>query len=144
VLGLLAFLLGGYTYVTIPERKAFNTAEKKTERPIFEFSPDQVTQIDIMLNGQHLVGQRSAEGWKRMPDGELLPSAAIDDFLINITQIVNLGEVEGGTEQLSEYGLKPPLSQISLKVEGEGTRTLALGKHNPVNTSLYAQINESP
>jgi len=144
VLGLLAVLLVGYTYATTPERKSLNITEQKTERPIFAFSADRVTQIDIMFNGQHLAGQRSAEGWKRMPDGELLPSATIDDFLASITQLVNLGEVEGGAEQLSEYGLKPPTSQVSLKVEGEGLRTLALGKHNPVNTSLYAQLNESP
>ncbi len=47
-------------------------------------------------------------------------------------------------QQLSEFGLDPPLSRIMLDVQGEGTRILAMGKNNPVQTSLYAQINEAP
>jgi hypothetical protein len=31
-----------------------------------------------------------------------------------------------------------------LDVEGEGVRILSLGKNNPVQTSLYAQVNENP
>ena len=42
-----------------------------------------------------------------------------------------------------DYGLDPPVTQIVLEVEGEGAQHLAIGKHNPVNTSLYAQVNQS-
>ena len=47
-------------------------------------------------------------------------------------------------QQLSEFGLEPPLARIVLDVQGAGSRILALGKNNPVQTSLYAQINEAP
>ena len=73
-----------------------------------------------------------------------MPSSAIDDFLVNLTKLVNLGEVEKGRDdQLSDYGLEPPMSQITLDVEGEGAQRLAIGRHNPVNTSLYALVNQS-
>jgi hypothetical protein len=72
-----------------------------------------------MLNGQHLVGQRSGEDWKRIPDGELLPSAAIDDFLINITQIVNLGKsrvaLSSSLNTASNHRSRRYLSKLKVK-----------------------------
>ena len=58
-------------------------------------------------------------------------------------RLVNLGEIEGGAARLSEYGLQPPSARISLRVTGATTRTLALGRGNPVQTSLYARVNEA-
>lgn len=145
ILGVLALFLGGYTYVTTPERKllASQTQQQKQERPVFEFDPEKITQLDVVFDGQHLVGKRTAEGWKREQSEEPLPSAVVDDFLVALSRLVNLGDIEGKPEELSEYGLKPPKTQISVHVEGGGTQTLALGKHNPVNTSLYALVNQS-
>ena len=145
-LGALALLLGGYTYVTTPTqtRLASQTQQGKQERPIFEFSAEKIRQIDIIFDEQHLIGKRTSEGWKREQSGEPLPSTIVDDFLTSLTSLVDLGNVEGKPEDLSEYGLKPPKTQISLQVEGAGSQTLILGKHNPVNTSLYALVNESP
>jgi len=110
---------------------------------VFSFSAEKIAQLDLTYDGKHLIGQRTSEGWKS-PDGAALPSPVIDDFLANLTKLVNLGEVEKGRDdKLSDYGLDPPVSQIALNVEGEGTQRLAIGKHNPVNTSLYAQVNQS-
>lgn len=145
VLGVLALLLGGYTYLTTPtqNRLTTQTQQQKQERRIFEFSAEKITKLEVVFDGQHLVGKRTAEGWQREHNGEPLPSAVVDDFLASLTSLVDLGNVEGKPEELSEYGLKPPKTHISLHVEGAGTQTLVLGKHNPVNTSLYALVNQS-
>ena len=145
VLGLLAGLLGGYTYVTTPEQKTpvTQSQQQKAERQVFDFNPEKVTQVDVVFDGQHLIGKRTPEGWKRDQSGEPLPSTVVDDFLVSLTRLVDLGSVEGKPEELSEYGLKPPKTQIAVQVEGAEPQTLALGKHNPVNTSLYALVNKS-
>lgn len=144
-LGLLAGLLGGYTYVTTPEHKPLTTQnqQQKAERPVFDFNPEKVTEVEVFFDGQRLVGRRTAEGWKRDQSGEPLPSTVVDDFLVALTRLVDLGSVESKPEELSEYGLKPPKTQIAVQVEGVEPQTLALGKHNPVNTSLYALVNQS-
>lgn len=145
LLGVLACVLGGYTYATTPEKKTLGTgAAGKTEKAALDFAPERVTQIDVLFEGLHIACQRSPEGWKQSPTGTPVPPDAIDDFLTNLKKLVNLGEVEGGATHLSEYGLQPPASRIVLQVEGDGARTLTLGKHNPVQTSVYAQINETP
>ena len=145
ILGLLACLLGGYAYTTTPEKKApTSTAEKPSERPLFTFNAEKIGQFDVTYDGKHVIGKRTSEGWKT-PDGAPLPSVAIDDFLANVTKLINLGEVEKGRDdKLSDYGLEPPMTQIALEVEGEGVQSLTIGKHNPVNSSLYAQVNQSP
>ena len=144
MLGLIACVLGGYTYVTTPTKKRLTvTVEETSERPIFAFNAEKIGQFEVIYDGRHVIGQRTAEGWKS-PDGAVLPSSVIDDFLVNLTKLVNLGEVEKGRdEKLSDYGLEPPVTQITLNVEGEGSQNLTVGKHNPVNTSLYAQVNKS-
>jgi hypothetical protein len=146
ILGVLALLLGGYTYTTTPKqnRLASQTPQQKQEHPIFEFNSEKITQLDIVFDGQQLSGKRTPEGWKREQSGEPLPSAVVDDFLTALTKLVDLGGVEGKPEELSEFGLKPPKTHITVHVEGTGPQTLALGKHNPANTSLYALVNQSP
>jgi hypothetical protein len=145
ILGVLALLLGGYTYTTTPKQNRLaSQTQQQQERPIFEFSAEKITQFDVVFDGQQLSGKRTPEGWKREQSGELLPSAIVDDFLTALTKLVDLGGVEGQPEELSEFGLKPPKTHITVHVEGAGPQTLALGKHNPVNTSLYALVNQSP
>jgi hypothetical protein len=145
ILGILACVLGGYTYVTTPEKKTLGTgAEKKAEKLALDFTLERVTQIEVLFEGQQVVCQRTPAGWKLSPSGAPMTADAIEDFLSNLKKLVNLGEVEGDATQLAEYGLQPPVARIVLQMEGEGTRTLTLGKHNPVQTSLYAQINETP
>ncbi|NOT54610.1 MAG: DUF4340 domain-containing protein [Deltaproteobacteria bacterium] len=146
VLGALAVLLGSYTYVTTPAqtRIVSQTQQEKQDRPVFEFSADKITHLEVLFDDQRLIGKRTTAGWQREQTGEPLPSAVVDDFLVSLTKLVNLGNVEGQAGELAEYGLKPPKTQISLHVEGAGTQTLVLGKHNPVSTSLYALVNQSP
>jgi len=145
VLGILACVLGGYAYITTPTKKTLNTqTEQKTERPVFTFSAEQVQRFEVAYDGKQIIGERTTEGWKS-PEGALFPSLAIDDFLLNLTKVVNLGEIEQDRDDtLTDYGLQPPVSQITVKVEGEGNQSLTIGKHNPVNTSLYAIVNQQP
>jgi uncharacterized protein DUF4340 len=145
VLGILACLLGGYAYVTTPKQKTIGAeAMNKTERAILDFEPERVTKIDLVYEGQHLICERTSEGWQQPTNESPLRQDAVEDFLANLKKLVNLGEVEYEQTPLTEYGLQPPMARIVLQVEGVGERTLTIGKHNPVQTSLYAQVNESP
>lgn len=145
VLGLFACLLGGYTYMTTPEKKDPGAlVEQKKERPVLDFTPEQVTQIDLLYDGQRVLCQRTAQGWEQRPQGTPVRAEAVDEFLANLKNLVNLGEVEIGNASLSEYGLDPPASRVVLQLENGDSRVLALGNRNPVQTSLYAQVNNTP
>lgn len=145
IFGVLALLLGGYAYVTTPEKKDISKHNAKSDNhPALEFTVDKVKKFGVVFAGKHLVCQRTPQGWIEPSSGAPLRQDAVDDFLANLQKLLNLGSVDVKTEELSEFGLQPPSARIKMEVEGEGTRILSLGKNNPVQTSLYAQIDENP
>ena len=74
VLGLIACVLGGYTYLTTPAKKTLTSAAVDTsERLVFSFSAEKIAQLDLTYDGKHLIGQRTSEGWKNSLAGCLSP-----------------------------------------------------------------------
>lgn len=145
LIGLLAVVLGGYAYVTTPEKKMLGAEnEKRTEKPALDFASEKVKKLDVVFEGKHFTCQRAPTGWVEPSSGAPVRQDTVEDFLANLHKLLNLGEVEGGREQIVEFGLQPPVARIVLEIEDEGSRILTLGKSNPVQTSLYAQVNETP
>jgi len=145
LLVVVALVLGGYTYFTTPEKKAVGGSGQETaSRRVIDFNPRRVTRVEISHEGESLICQRTAEGWKAEPGLKALRAEAVEDFLQNIGELVEIGEVEEGMEGLSEYRLDNPTSRLSLQIEGEGTRTIVFGSHNPVQTSVYARVDDAP
>ncbi|MCS6926965.1 MAG: DUF4340 domain-containing protein [Candidatus Binatia bacterium] len=145
VFGLLACLLGGYAYVTTPQKRGPDVSlTERKERPVLDFRPDEVVHIDLVYDGQQVLCRRTAQGWEQEPQGLPIRAEAVDEFLANLKNLVNLGEVEIGNASLAEYGLSPPASRVVLQLENGEARSLALGNRNPVQTSIYAQVNNSP
>lgn len=146
ILGLIACILGGYTYLTTAETGPLSGQQAGTqeERPVLNFAPEDVTQIALVSNTRRLTCQRTAEGWKQMPSGLPISTDAIQDFLTNLGKLLHLGDVAGVQTELAEYGLQPPQASITLQLEGQETRSLHIGTRNPVQSSLYAQINDTP
>jgi hypothetical protein len=144
VLGVLACFLGGYTYLTAPEKKGLDIQIEQKGRPVLDFPAEQVTHIELLFDDEQVRCQRTAEGWQQLPGGRPLRAEAVDEFLGNLQKLVNLGEVDIGNASLSEYGLHPASSLVVLKLADGSTRSLALGNRNPVQTSIYAQVNETP
>ncbi len=145
LLMVVALALGGYTYLTAPEKKAAGGPEEgPASRRVIEFNPQRVTKVEISHEGESLICRRTAEGWKVEPGMKALRAGAVEDFLQSIGELVEIGEMGEGMERLSEYGLDHPTSHILLQIEGDGTRTIVLGSHNPVQTSVYARVGNSP
>jgi hypothetical protein len=130
--------------MTTPQHSVLEGQTEDTELPVLDFSPKQVTQIELFFDGQRVVCQRTPEGWKRSSDEESIRTDMVDDFLMNLAKLIRIGEVVGGADKLSEYGLASPSAWVKLQMNGRGDRTLTLGKRNPVQTSLYAQVDNTP
>jgi hypothetical protein len=150
ILGLIACVLGGYTYLTASDiRPSSQQARAHKEHPVLNFAPQDVSQITLVSNTQRLTCQRTAEGWQQTPSGLPIPTYAIDDFLSNLGKLLHLGDVEGmqtgpAQTEIAQYGLQPPQTSIHLQLKGQETRSLTIGTRNPVQSSLYAQVNTAP
>lgn len=144
-LGLIALALGSYTYLSAPTSRPLSRpqATADRERPALNFTAKEVTRIELVYRQQHLVCQRGKDGWQVAATGMPIRAEAVQDFLSNLGKLLHLGDVEGIQEELGEYGLKPPQASITL-LSGQETRRLRIGTRNPVQSSLYAQINDSP
>lgn len=146
LLGLIALVLGSYTYLSAPASRPLSGPQAATdrERPALNFTAEEVSRIELVYNQQHLVCQRSQDGWQVAATGGAVRPAAVQDFLTNLGKLLHLGNVEGIQDELAEYGLKPPQASIILQLNGQETRRLQIGTRNPVQSSLYAQINDAP
>ncbi len=144
-LGLVALVLGSYTYLSAPESRPLSRpqATADRERPALDFAAEEVTQIELVYNQQGLVCRRGKDGWQVAATGMPVRTEAVQDFLGNLGKLLHLGEVERIQDELGEYGLKPPRASITL-LSGQETRRLRIGTRNPVQSSLYAQLNDSP
>lgn len=142
-LGLLAVVLGGYTYLSTPEQQLVKQQQAEAlERPLFTFSPADVTQINVFFRQQRLVFQHTAEGWKHS-QGIPIKTQTVQDFLTDLVKLVQLGVLEGVDKELAEYGLDPAEASITIQLASGESYSLSLGKRNPVQSSLYAQVNQT-
>ena len=146
LLGLIALVLGSYTYLSAPESRPGGRPQAATdrERPALNFTAEEVSRIELVYNQQHLVCQRSRDGWQVAATGGAVRPTAVQDFLTNLAKLLHLGNVEGIQDELAEYGLRPPQASITLELDTQETRRLQIGTRNPVQSSLYAQINDAP
>ncbi len=66
LLGLIALVLGSYTYLSAPASRPRGGPQAATdrERPALNFTDEEVTRIELVYNQQHLVCQRSQDGWQ--------------------------------------------------------------------------------
>lgn len=139
----VALALGGYAYLTTPETRQ-TAGETAFEHRVLDFDPQAVLRVEVVHEGDSLVCRRTPGGWKVEPAMRAVRAGGMTDFLHNLADLVVVGEVAGGSETLLEYGLRHPSARISLYFEEADSHTLALGIHNPVHTSLYAQVNDAP
>ena len=142
-LTVVVLALGSYTYLTTPETNEA-VGEGAFERRVLEFNLQEVVMVEVVHEGEGLVCQQTPEGWKMKPSMKEFRAGEITDFLQSLQRLVVIGEVGGGAEALPEYGLDRPTTRISLHFEGGGSHTLAVGIHNPVHTSVYAQVDDAP
>ena len=142
VFAALALLLGSYAYLTTPTAEV-TVGEEAAQRRLLEFDPQAVVQVEVLSEGERLVCQRTPEGWQVGPQrGKIQPGAMLD-FLRNLEELPEVGEVSTGGRALLEYGLDQPSTRISLGLEGGAVHVLDLGQHNPSHTSVYAQVDDT-
>lgn len=143
LLSVTVLFLGGYAYLTTPETQ--KTVKEEALQPrVFEFDPQKVVRVEILHEEEGLICQHTPEGWKVEPGMKELRARTMTDFLQSLAGLVEIGEIAGGEKSLPEYGLDHPPSRIVLHFEEGDSRALALGLHNPVYTSVYARVDETP
>ena len=140
VLVLLLIGLGAYVYwVEVP--KSQEEAKKKT---IFEFKPEEVTEVSLVYSDREIVLKKTGEDWRltKPLDAPADPVAAKN--LVNAIAEAEVKKTLDDASDLGQYGLDQPFAKVSVKLKDKELPTILVGKTTPVGYSAYAKKADEP
>lgn len=139
----LFVILGGY-YFAAEREPAGEAAAHLTRAPFLNVPEEQIQALQVQ-RGNTLVRCRRVDGrWAvtEPPDGSV-PADLIAGLITNLTQLPDVEVVADKADNLAQFGLDVPASQIVLTPVTGAPITVRLGNRNPSGTAVYAQRSTS-
>ncbi len=139
----LFLILGGY-YLAVEREPAGSAGAHLTRAPFLNVPEEQIEALQVQ-RGETLVRCRRVDGrWKvtEPADGNV-PADLIAGLITNLTQLPDVEVVAEKPDNLAEFGLDDPTSQVVLTPAAGGPITVRLGNRNPSGTAVYAQRSTS-
>jgi Domain of unknown function (DUF4340) len=137
-------VLGGYYLVALREPSRQVPAHL-TRAPFLNVPEGEVDALELR-RGATVVRCRRIDGrWRVVePSGTTVPSDLLAALVANVTQLPDVEVVGEGGGDLGQFGLAPPVSQMTLRLTGGQARVLRFGSRNPSGTAIYAQRDDGP
>jgi hypothetical protein len=136
VLLLLLAGLGAYVYwVEMP------AAEQETKKKtVFEFKPDDVTQVTLAYPDREIVLAKSGGQWRLTKPIDALADATTTGNLVNaIAECEAKKELTDASSDPAQYGLDKPFVTVTVQLGDKALPGLRVGKNTPVGFSTYVQ-----
>lgn len=105
---------------------------------ILTFDPATITALRVRRGAREVRASRQDHGWAGVDQ-----PAAIDDFLVALTDLAEVMPLDVTGPALAEHGLDPPDTIIELDRADAPPLMLFLGHHNPPSTGVYAQLGNN-
>jgi len=139
VLLLLLAGLGAYVYwVEMPA--AEQEAKKKT---VFEFKPDDVTQVTLAYADREIVLAKAAGQWRLTKPIDALADTTTTGNLVNAIADCELKkELTDASSDPAQYGLDKPFVTVTVQLGDKALPSLRVGKNTPVGFSTYVQRSD--
>ena len=136
ILLLLLAGLGAYVYwVEMPA--AEQEAKKKT---VFEFKPDDVTQVTLAYADREIVLAKAAGQWRLTKPLDALADATTTGNLVNaIAECEVKKELTETSPDPAQYGLDKPFVTVTVQLGDKTLPALRVGKNTPIGFSTYVQ-----
>lgn len=130
LLGLAAYVY----WVEVPQSR--EEAKKKT---VFEFNPDDVTEVSLGYADRQMVVKRTGADWRlTQPVDAAADATAIRNMITAIAE----AEVKKTFENVSDlgpYGLDQPFVKVTITVKDKELPSILVGKATPVGYSAYVK-----
>jgi Domain of unknown function (DUF4340) len=141
ILALVLIGLGAYLYFVESERIA-KEAKKET---LVELNIDDVTAVTLVYPDRAIALEKSDAGWRLTKPVE----AAADDVTVkNLLRAIADAEVkktiDDPPQDLTQFGLAPPVATIKVTVKDQSLPDLKVGKTTAVSFSTYVQRADQP
>lgn len=133
---LIAFIAAAlWVWFDRAEEESSAGAPEEERTALLSFSPERVEAIQLHRESLQLRLERRDGTWRGAQRPEM-----IDDFLRNLSELVEIRRLDVARGELSDYGLDPPRATLELFLREEAPVVLLVGDRNPSLTSTYVQI----
>jgi hypothetical protein len=102
---------------------------------LLHFSADTVEHIRLQRDPVDTVLRRTDHGWSGVDDAK-----TVDDFLHALQELAQILVLQDDEGEPADYGLDPPVTQVTLERRGDAPIVLRIGNPNPSSTGVYAQV----
>lgn len=120
-------------------------AENPTESiEAFSVLKESILAMDVKLTGESFGFIKKDDGWVLKGDETVKLKASSVDYLAgDLSAVYAKSCVEENAADTAKYGLTAPTGEYTLTLEGGETKTLYLGKKDPVSGCYYFKTDDS-
>jgi hypothetical protein len=142
VLLLLCVGLGAFLYFYEIKGGEQRDKAKQEEKVIWKVPGDDVQQLDLTTQGQHITAVRAADKqWKITAPRSLDADADELNRLLSSASDISRDEmIEENAASLAPFGLDPAQTTVSLKTKDGKVHEIRFGSNNPTGNSTYAAL----
>ncbi len=132
-------VLGAYYLVALREPQAPAPAHL-TRAPFLSVSDDAIDGLELRRGTAVIRCRRVTGRWQVVePAGHPVPSDLVSALVANLTELPEVEVVAEEGADVAQFGLDPPVSELTLTSAGGTPITVRLGGRNPSGTAIYAQ-----
>ena len=140
IVALVAAAFGAYVYLHEVRGGEDRARRRAAAEKLLGIEPASVTAVHITRSGTRFEFERRGDTWIILqPTPAPCDPRLMTAFLDTLATARREDEVGGG--DLVRYGLDSPAAQVEI-VTGSGTRKLALGRINPLQTLVYVLVDD--
>jgi len=140
-----AVFLALAAYYILVVRELQQPVAHLTRAPFLSIPEEQVTALEVRRDTSVVRCRRTDAHWELVePADRTVPSDLVEALVANLIQTPDVEVVAEDSSQLSQFGLREPQSEMTLRRTAGEPVTVRLGAHNPAGTAVYAQRNDSP
>jgi len=136
----VCFLFLGTYYLLVLRESARPTPAHLTRAPFLNLAEHDIESMELRRGTAVIRCRRVGGRWQVVePAGGAVPSDLVAALVANLTQLPDVEVVDEGGGDVSQFGLDPPVSQITLTRTGGHPVGVLFGSRNPAGTAIYAQ-----
>ncbi len=141
---VLVLLVVVYFAWTVSDFVSVRRAEEA--KRVFEFDPSAVQGLRVEQDGRKPVaGRRDADTWTiEIPENVPANAQVWERIAATLAMVKNDRTVKENPEDVSEYGLDPPLLYVVASLSDGDTVRLMAGAKDPFETHRYARVDDGP
>jgi hypothetical protein len=146
VLIILAAGLGGFYVYDIYRLTPSREKQEQVKGRLWDVEPKDVEMITIQRKSDTVRVKRVEGGWEMLePVKARADRAVVDEVVSSLATLRMDREIDPNPAKLTEFGLEPPATQVTLEVKGRSEPLrLALGEKNPTGAWVYGREGSKP